>query len=119
MLSYKPEFHSTFRWFLKWIKYSDILAQVGKLIQVAAGQSNLKKVTLELGGKSPNIILADADRKYSTSLIEHPPHKKAISKSVALIFQALQISMKFLLQIGSDFNKKRFIYFQPPKSDIP
>jgi phenylacetaldehyde dehydrogenase len=34
--------------------------EVGKLIvQAAAG--NLKKVTLELGGKSPNIIFADAD----------------------------------------------------------
>lgn len=29
----------------------------------AAGASNLKKVTLELGGKSPNIIFDDADRK--------------------------------------------------------
>ena len=34
--------------------------EVGKLIvQAAAG--NLKKVTLELGGKSPNIVFADAD----------------------------------------------------------
>ncbi len=35
--------------------------EVGKLIVKAAGDSNLKKVTLELGGKSPNIILPDAD----------------------------------------------------------
>ena len=38
---------------------------VGKLIQMASAKSNLKKVTLELGGKSPNIILQDADRKLS------------------------------------------------------
>lgn len=35
--------------------------EVGKLIVKAAGATNLKKVTLELGGKSPNIILPDAD----------------------------------------------------------
>ncbi|MEW4452387.1 aldehyde dehydrogenase family protein [Bremerella sp. JC817] len=35
--------------------------EVGKLIVKAAGDTNLKKVTLELGGKSPNIILPDAD----------------------------------------------------------
>src|SRR5579862_9038391 len=34
--------------------------EVGKLI-VAAAAGNLKKVTLELGGKSPNIVFADAD----------------------------------------------------------
>jgi len=31
--------------------------EVGKKIQIASGQSNLKSVTLELGGKSPLIIL--------------------------------------------------------------
>ena len=33
---------------------------VGKLIVAAAGASNLKKLTLELGGKSPNIVFDDA-----------------------------------------------------------
>src|SRR4051794_5291371 len=35
--------------------------EVGKLIMQAAGRSNLKRVSLELGGKSPNIIFADSD----------------------------------------------------------
>ena len=34
---------------------------VGRTIMKAAANSNLKKVTLELGGKSPNIIFDDAD----------------------------------------------------------
>jgi len=45
------------------VKRVSISFQVGKLIQEAAGRSNLKRVTLELGGKSPNIIFADADCK--------------------------------------------------------
>src|SRR5579864_8270378 len=35
--------------------------EVGKLIVAAAAETNLKRVTLELGGKSPNIVFADAD----------------------------------------------------------
>ncbi len=35
--------------------------EVGKLVMEAAAKSNLKRVTLELGGKSPNIVFADAD----------------------------------------------------------
>lgn len=37
--------------------------KVGKIIQAAAAKSNLKRCTLELGGKSPNIIFSDVDRK--------------------------------------------------------
>lgn len=36
-------------------------AETGKKLQTAAAQSNLKRVTLELGGKSPSIIFEDAD----------------------------------------------------------
>jgi aldehyde dehydrogenase (NAD+) len=35
--------------------------EVGRQIMKAAAETNLKRVTLELGGKSPNIIFADAD----------------------------------------------------------
>lgn len=35
--------------------------EVGQLIMQAAGGSNLKRPTLELGGKSPNIIFSDAE----------------------------------------------------------
>jgi len=35
--------------------------EVGKLIKQIAGKTNLKRTTLELGGKSPNIILKDVD----------------------------------------------------------
>jgi len=38
--------------------------EVGKLIQVGAA-GTLKRTTLELGGKSPNIILSDADMAHA------------------------------------------------------
>ena len=36
-------------------------SQVGKLILSAAGKTNLKRVTLELGGKSPLVVFDDCD----------------------------------------------------------
>ncbi|XP_008068443.2 aldehyde dehydrogenase, mitochondrial, partial [Carlito syrichta] len=39
--------------------------EIGRVVQVAAGSSNLKRVTLELGGKSPNIIMSDADMDWA------------------------------------------------------
>jgi aldehyde dehydrogenase (NAD+) len=35
--------------------------EVGRIVMEAAARSNLKRVSLELGGKSPNIVFADAD----------------------------------------------------------
>jgi 4-(gamma-glutamylamino)butanal dehydrogenase len=35
--------------------------EVGKLMLVYAGQSNMKRVALECGGKSPHVVMADAD----------------------------------------------------------
>jgi len=40
---------------------------VGKLIQQYAGQSNLKNVSLELGGKSPLVICEDADLEQAAT----------------------------------------------------
>ena len=34
---------------------------VGRMVMTAAAKSNLKNVTLELGGRSPNIVFEDAD----------------------------------------------------------
>jgi aldehyde dehydrogenase (NAD+) len=35
--------------------------RTGQIVMTAAAQSNLKRVSLELGGKSPNIVFADTD----------------------------------------------------------
>uniref|UniRef100_A0AAR2KYG5 Aldehyde dehydrogenase domain-containing protein n=1 Tax=Pygocentrus nattereri TaxID=42514 RepID=A0AAR2KYG5_PYGNA len=45
--------------------------EVGKLVQKAAGKSNLKRVTLELGGKNPNIVFADADLEHAVQEAHH------------------------------------------------
>ncbi|XP_063304893.1 retinaldehyde dehydrogenase 3 [Pelobates fuscus] len=39
--------------------------EVGKLIKEAASKSNLKRCTLELGGKNPCIVLADCDMELA------------------------------------------------------
>lgn len=39
--------------------------EVGLKIQQGSGMKNLKRTTLELGGKSPNIILADVDIEHA------------------------------------------------------
>lgn len=44
---------------------------VGRKIMEAAAKSNLKNVTLELGGKSPNIIYDDADLDQAVGWAAH------------------------------------------------
>ncbi|XP_044515423.1 retinal dehydrogenase 1-like isoform X1 [Gracilinanus agilis] len=45
--------------------------EVGLLIKEAAGKSNLKRVSLELGGKSPCIVFADADLDSAVEFAHH------------------------------------------------
>jgi len=40
--------------------------QVGRLILAAAAKSNLKRISLELGGKSALVICSDANGLYLT-----------------------------------------------------
>lgn len=44
------------------IRYS-VIFQVGRSILANSAESNLKRVSLELGGKSPLVIFDDANRK--------------------------------------------------------
>lgn len=44
---------------------------VGRRIMEVAAKSNLKNVTLELGGKSPNIIFEDADIDQAVDWAAH------------------------------------------------
>ncbi|KAI0319928.1 aldehyde dehydrogenase [Amylostereum chailletii] len=44
---------------------------IGRKIQEAAAKSNLKNVTLELGGKSPNIVFDDADLDLAVGWTSH------------------------------------------------
>ncbi|CAO4371806.1 unnamed protein product [Caenorhabditis nigoni] len=45
--------------------------EVGRLVMKAAAESNAKKVVLELGGKSPNIIFADANLDEAVAQANH------------------------------------------------
>ncbi|KAJ7097379.1 aldehyde dehydrogenase [Mycena epipterygia] len=44
---------------------------VGRKVMAAAAASNLKNVTLELGGKSPNIVFDDADLEQAVAWSSH------------------------------------------------
>ncbi|XP_078621849.1 aldehyde dehydrogenase 1A1-like isoform X1 [Branchiostoma floridae x Branchiostoma japonicum] len=45
--------------------------EIGRIVQQAAGKSNLKRVTLELGGKSPVIVFADSDIDFAVANCHH------------------------------------------------
>ncbi|KAH8588201.1 aldehyde dehydrogenase domain-containing protein [Bisporella sp. PMI_857] len=55
------------------IAFTGSVATGKKVMQMAAG-SNLKNVTLELGGKSPAIIFADADLERAVHAVEFSIH---------------------------------------------
>ena len=71
--------------------------KVGKLIMQAAGRSNCKSITLELGGKSPNIIFADADL---TLAVEKAHHAIFLTKvNVALLAQEHMFKRRYMMNL--------------------
>ena len=42
--------------------------EVGKLMMRYAGESNMKRVALECGGKSPHVVMADADLEAAAGI---------------------------------------------------
>ncbi|CAF2970156.1 unnamed protein product [Rotaria sp. Silwood2] len=61
--------------------------EVGKRIQEVAGKSNLKRVTLELGGKSPLIICEDADLDLAVTTA----HKAFFTHAAQVCFAASRV----------------------------
>ncbi|EDO27860.1 predicted protein, partial [Nematostella vectensis] len=53
---------------LRFLQKTPNIKNVGRLIQEASAKSNLKRLTLELGGKSPNIVFADSDMDYAVEI---------------------------------------------------
>lgn len=69
--------------------------EVGKLVQQGAAMSNLKRTTLELGGKSPNIILRDADLDHA---VETSHFALFYNMVVLYFFRIKSISINLLLR---------------------
>jgi gamma-glutamyl-gamma-aminobutyraldehyde dehydrogenase len=80
--------------------------EVGKLMLTYAGQSNLKRIALECGGKTPHVVMADADLDAAASgiawglyynqgetchagsrLLVHPSVKDALIEKVSQVQQ--------------------------------
>ncbi|KAJ8733362.1 hypothetical protein PYW08_001660 [Mythimna loreyi] len=72
--------------------------EVGKLIQQAAGVNNLKRVTLELGGKSPLVIMNDADLNLAVPYAAHAVffHQGQICIAASRLFVQSGIYDKFV-----------------------
>ncbi|KAJ5998437.1 hypothetical protein N7451_006247 [Penicillium sp. IBT 35674x] len=79
----------------------------GRKVQVAATNSNLKRVTLELGGKSPSIIFSDADLENAleNSSQNFLLNSGQICVAATRLFIHEDISEKFAKELKARFEK--------------
>ncbi|CAH2991697.1 unnamed protein product [Chilo suppressalis] len=82
--------------------------EVGKIIQQAAGANNLKRVTLELGGKSPLVIMDDADLNLAVPLAAQGvfSHQGQVCVAASRLFVQAGIYDKFV-QAAAQYAKSR------------
>lgn len=79
--------------------------EVGRIIAKAAADSNLKKVSLELGGKSPLVVMDDADIDEA-ALIAHETCFESKLMYIYFLFNS------FLL-LPFNYNAWLFVLFSP------
>jgi len=82
---------------------------VGRKVMEAAAKSNLKPVTLELGGKSPNIIFNDANLEQAVNWSAH-----GILCVTTILFRQISYIWHVWLQLEPRSGMLRwFAYFRP------
>ncbi|NXU86788.1 AL1A3 dehydrogenase, partial [Xiphorhynchus elegans] len=84
--------------------------KVGKLIKEAASKSNLKRVTLELGGKNPCIVCADADLDLAVECAHQGVffNQGQCCTAASRVFVEEQVYPEFVKR-SVEFAKKRLI----------
>ena len=85
--------------------------EVGRVVMKAAAESNLKPVSLELGGKSPVIVFDDADLDMAVNLVNLATYtNKVISLLLGIIWSTEQSFFSSPLQlqrhIGRDLRRR-------------
>lgn len=65
--------------------------EVGRIIAKAAADSNLKKVSLELGGKSPLVVMDDADIDEAALIA----HETCFESKLLYIYFLLKLKKQF------------------------
>ncbi|XP_075414058.1 retinaldehyde dehydrogenase 3 isoform X2 [Tenrec ecaudatus] len=82
--------------------------EVGKLVKEAASRSNLKRVTLELGGKNPCIVCADADLDLAVECAHQGVffNQGQCCTAASRVFVEEQIYAEFV-QRSVEYTKKR------------
>src|SRR5260370_39249514 len=84
----------------------------GRKIMEAAAKSNLKNVTLELGGKSPNIIFDDADLEQA---VNWASHVILSVYSPSFVFFQSQETDAFILIAGTTVRRAALVLASPSR----
>jgi len=93
--------------------------EVGKLIMKAAAETNLKRVTLELGGKSPLIVFADTDNLEETAKIAHEAimgNSGQVCSAASRTYVEAKVYDKFV-ELSKKLSDKRVVG-DPFRSDV-